>query len=162
MSIFAIGQDSHAFEPKPSSEKPLILGGYVLENVPLSLRANSDGDVILHALTNAISGITCKNILGARADELCRVGITDSKEYLKLALSDLAEAGYKLSYISVSIEAAKPKLSPYIGKMRKNIAVICGIDECHVGITATSGEGLTQFGKGKGIQVFCAVTVEHI
>ena len=44
--------------------------------------------------------------------------------------------------------------------MRKNIARILEIDECQVGITATSGEGLTDFGRGEGISVFCIITVE--
>lgn len=57
----AIGQDSHRFDIE-NKEKKLILGGVVFEN-ELSMKANSDGDVILHAITNAISGITCKNIL---------------------------------------------------------------------------------------------------
>lgn len=57
----AIGQDSHRFDIE-NKEKKLILGGVVFEN-ELPMKANSDGDVILHAITNAISGITCKNIL---------------------------------------------------------------------------------------------------
>jgi 2-C-methyl-D-erythritol 2,4-cyclodiphosphate synthase len=159
MTLFAIGQDSHAFERKYDPRKPLTLGGLVINDVPLTLRANSDGDVILHALTNALSGITCKNVLGEKADALCKTGVTDSSEYLKVALTDLAAAGYGLVHVSVSVEAAAPKLSPYVRAMRKKIAGICGLSEDHVGLTATSGEKLTSFGKGKGIQVFCAVTV---
>lgn len=57
----AIGQDSHRFDFENKGKK-LILGGVVFENEP-PMKANSDGDVILHAITNAISGITCVNIL---------------------------------------------------------------------------------------------------
>lgn len=65
----SIGQDSHRFDYK--SKKKLVLGGVIFEdNIPLE--ANSDGDVILHAITNAISGITCKNILGEVADKMCK------------------------------------------------------------------------------------------
>ena len=57
----SIGQDSHRFDFE-NKEKKLVLGGVVFDKeIPMS--ANSDGDVILHAITNAISGITCKNIL---------------------------------------------------------------------------------------------------
>lgn len=67
----AIGQDSHRFDLKNDTGKKLILGGVVFEN-ETPFEANSDGDVILHALTNAISGITCKNILGEVADKMCK------------------------------------------------------------------------------------------
>ncbi|MBO4326571.1 MAG: 2-C-methyl-D-erythritol 2,4-cyclodiphosphate synthase [Clostridia bacterium] len=160
MTVFAIGQDSHAFEKKFDPLKPLKLGGLVLDGQKLTLRANSDGDVILHALTNAISGITCRNILGSVADGMCRNGITDSAEYLKVALKDLSEAGFRLVSVSISVEAKKPVLSPFTEAIRENIASICGIPSCSVGMTATTGEGLTAFGRGLGIQVFCAVTAE--
>ena len=81
--VCSIGQDSHAFSEE--WEKPLILGGILFEDMP-GLRANSDGDVVLHAITNAISGITCYNVLGEPADRLCRSGETNSAAYLNLAL----------------------------------------------------------------------------
>ena len=73
----AIGQDSHRFEE--GYGKPLILGGVVFPG-ETGLLANSDGDVVLHAITNAVSGITGRNILGRVADEMCQSGITDSAE----------------------------------------------------------------------------------
>jgi len=77
-----IGQDSHRFD-FDNKDKKLVLGGVVLEGYP-PLKGNSDADVILHSLTNAISGVTCVNILGKISDELClEKGITDSKVYLK-------------------------------------------------------------------------------
>ena len=101
----SIGQDSHRFDLKNIENKKLILGGIVFDGEP-PLEANSDGDVILHAITNAISGITCKNVLGKVADEMCKQGITDSKEYLKKALEDLKET---IAHISISIEGKTPK-----------------------------------------------------
>lgn len=163
MTKFAIGQDSHRFETETLRKfsKPLVLGGVVFENVP-ALSANSDGDVVLHALTNAVSGITCKNVLGKIADDMCKAGITDSAEYLKTALSDLEKAGMKLTHVSFSIECKLPKISPEIEKMRKSISLLTGVPTTSVGITATSGEELTAFGRGEGIQVFCAVTAEDV
>lgn len=64
----SIGQDSHRFNYKLN--KKLILGGVVFDN-ETPLEANSDGDVVLHAITNAVSGVTCKNVLGKVADEMC-------------------------------------------------------------------------------------------
>ena len=151
----AIGQDSHRFDFE-SKNKNLVLGGIAFENATPTL-GNSDADVVLHSITNAISGITCKNVLGKITDEMCKNGITDSEEYVKEALKYLNE---KIIHISISIECKTPKISPKIEEMRKNIARILNISENSVGITATTGEGLTEFGKGNGISVFSCITVE--
>lgn len=151
----AIGQDSHRFDFDDKNKK-LVLGGIVFENsTPLS--GNSDADVVLHSITNAVSGITCKNILGKIADDMCKSGITNSEEYLKEALKYLDN---KIVHLSISIECKTPKISPKIEEMRKNISRILNIPETSVGITATTGEGLTEFGKGNGISVFSVITVE--
>ncbi len=149
----AIGQDSHAF----GGYRPLKLGGVLIEGSP-GLSANSDGDVVLHALTNAISGITGRNILGEPADQLCRQGVIDSAAYLRLALKDFAQIRGKLVHISFSIECKTPKLAPYIEQMKASVAALCGIAPSCVGITATTGEGLTAFGQGRGIAVMCILT----
>jgi len=151
----AIGQDSHAFD-FDNKNRRLILAGIEFEDCP-GLKANSDGDVVFHALANAVSGITCVNILGDIADDMClKKGITDSSEYLKESLKHLGDC--KIIHVSISIECRKPKITPKIPEMRKNISKILDIPENCVGITATSGEGLTEFGKGNGIQVFCCIT----
>lgn len=151
-----LGQDSHRFDPSESKE--LILGGVVVE-CGKSFSANSDGDVVLHALTNAISGITCVNILGKIADEMClERGISDSSEYVKEALKYMN--GMKIVNVSFSIECAIPKITPIIPKMRENIAKLLNIQKDCVGITATTGEMLTEFGKGEGVQVFCIALAE--
>lgn len=152
----AIGQDSHRID-YDNKDKKLILGGVVFQE-EFSMSANSDGDVVLHAVTNAVSGITGKNILGAIADDMCHnKGIKDSEEYLKEALKYLQE---QIVHLSISIECKTPKISPKIEEMRSNIARILKIKAENVGITATTGEGLTEFGKGNGISVFACITVE--
>lgn len=151
----AIGQDSHRIDYE-NKEKKFILGGIEFEG-EYSLNGNSDADVVLHAITNAISGITCKNILGKISDEMCQNGIKDSEEYLKEALKYLNE---KIVHLSISIECKIPKISPKIEEMRKNIARILNISENSIGITATTGEGLTECGKGNGVSVFACITVD--
>jgi 2-C-methyl-D-erythritol 2,4-cyclodiphosphate synthase len=150
-----IGQDSHRFD-LDNTEKKLVLGGVVFEGAPLD--GNSDADVVLHSITNAVSGVTCVNILGSISDDLClNYGITDSKVYLKEALKYLN--GMKVVHVSISIECSKPKITPMIPQMRKSISELLEIPENCVGITATSGEGLTAFGQGNGIQAISIVTV---
>lgn len=151
----AIGQDSHRFDFESKTRK-LILGGIIFED-STPLAGNSNADVVLHSITNAVSGITCKNILGKIADDMCKSGITDSEEYLKEALKYLNE---KIVHLSISIECKTPKISPKIEEMRNNIARILNITPSQVGITATTGEGLTEFGKGNGISCFSIITVD--
>lgn len=151
----AIGQDSHRFDFE-NKQKKLILGGVKFENYP-PLAGNSDADVVLHSITNAVSGITTVNILGKIADNMCKSGIINSEEYLKEALKYLEN---EIIHLSISIECKTPKITPKINAMRKNIARILNINENQVGITATTGEELTEFGKGNGISTFSIITVE--
>ncbi len=149
------GQDSHRLEGDDTN-RPLILGGVEIPS-ELSLQGNSDADVVLHALCNAISGISGEIIIGPYVDKMCREqGITDSVLYVKEALKTLKS--YKITHVSIVIECLVPKIVPHIDQMRSRIAGILDIKTNDVGITATSGEGLTSFGRGKGIQAFVSVT----
>ena len=73
-----IGLDSHRFV-EGESNRPLVLGGLIFRDAP-ALSGNSDADVILHAVTDAISGVTGRTVIGAVADAMCQDGITDSIE----------------------------------------------------------------------------------
>lgn len=153
-----IGQDSHRFLP-PDSSKPCIVAGTIFDNAP-GFNANSDGDVVFHAICNAITSLTGILILGAIADDLClKDGITDSEVYLREAMKTLDKQ--KISHIAVTIEGKKPKFKDRILEMRANIARVMDLDISQVGITATSGEGLTDFGCGDGVQCFAIVTTEE-
>ena len=155
VSISTIGQDSHRFG-SPSGDTLIRLGGI---DIPFDkpIEANSDGDVVFHAITNAISGFTGVNILGGEADKIClEKGIKDSSVYLEKALEYLTDG--KISHCSITIECLRPKLMPHIPAMKESVGNILGIPSSSVGITATTGEGLTGFGRGEGIQVFCILT----
>lgn len=153
-----IGQDSHRFLPAEAT-KPCIMAGIIFEDVP-GFSANSDGDVIFHAICNAISSITGILILGALADDLClKDGITDSEVYLHEAMKTLHKK--KVSHVAITIEAKRPKMKHRILEMRENIARVMDLDVSDVGITATSGEGLTDFGCGDGVQCFAIVTTQE-
>jgi 2-C-methyl-D-erythritol 2,4-cyclodiphosphate synthase len=150
-----LGQDSHSFDFK-NKTKQLILGGVIFEGES-PLKGNSDADVVLHALCNAISGITGINILGNIADHLClKQGITDSRIYVQEALKYLKN--WRICHISCSIECKIPKIMPKISTMKLSISELLALEPQDIGITATTGEGLTAFGRGEGIQVFCIIT----
>ena len=153
-----LGQDSHRFID-PESTKPCILGGVIFENVP-GLSANSDGDVVIHAICNAITSLTGTLILGGIADTLClEQGLTDSQVYLEEALKYLGKQ--KISHIALSLECQRPKIKDKSLEIRKNIAAITNLDVSQVGLTATTGERLTSFGQGEGIQCFCIITTQE-
>lgn len=150
-----IGQDSHRFLPTDST-KPCIIAGLIFDDVP-GFNANSDGDVVFHAICNAISSLTGILILGALADDLCmRDGITDSEVYLAEAMKTLNKQ--KVSHVSITLEGKRPKFKDRLLEMRENIARVMNLQVTQVGITATSGEGLTDFGCGDGVQCFVIVT----
>lgn len=150
-----IGQDSHVFE----SGKPLVLGGISIKS-DSGCKGNSDGDVVLHALCNALSSAVGKGSISTYSDKMClEQGIKDSREYVKVALGYIKKAGLKVNNISIAIEAKKPRLEECFPKIKSSIAKMLEVTEDCVGITATSGEGLTSFGKGRGMQAFAIVSV---
>jgi len=151
------GQDSHKFSK--NKNKKLILGGYIVPN-ETGLEANSDGDIILHALFNAISSAIGERSLGFYADDMYKKGVTDSKEYLKIILNKLNQKSMKINNVSIMIEASKPKLEPHTDKIKSSLSKILNLEKERIGITYTSGDELTTFGQGKGMQCFVVVTVK--
>lgn len=149
-----LGLDSHRFV-EGDSKKPFILGGVIFDDAP-ALSGNSDADVVLHAITDAISGITGKTIIGAVADKMCQNGISDSKAYLQVALEDLGV--WQLTHVSIVLECLRPKIDPKVSLLRASIAKLLGLEVADVCITATTGERLTDFGRGLGIHASVVVT----
>jgi 2-C-methyl-D-erythritol 2,4-cyclodiphosphate synthase len=156
--MIGIGEDSHAF----GSDKKLVLGGVVFEGEK-GLIAHSDGDVVFHALFNAVSSALGGRSIGfyfpdTRADQ----ENMNSENYIKFAANMLKEKKCAVENISLSIEAKKPKIEPKAEEMKKRIAEGFGISPSMVGLTATSGEGLTSFGKGEGVRVVAAVSIKRL
>ena len=151
-----IGQDSHRFLSKDLS-KPCVIGGIVFEG-EAGFSADSDGDVVLHAICNAITSVTHVPILGGIAQDLCaRSGITDSQAYVQEALKTLQTQ--KIVHVAISIEGKRPRMQSKIEQMRKKIAKILQIEFSSVGITVTSGDGLTDCGCGDGLSCIAIVTI---
>ena len=149
-----LGLDSHRFV-EGDFDQPLILGGLVFDDAP-AMAGNSDADVILHALTDAISGVTGVTVIGAVADQLCRDGITDSKAYLAVALESLGD--WRLTHVSIVLECLRPKIDPKVAVLRASVAALLGLEFADVCITATTGEQLNDVGRGLGIHASVIVT----
>lgn len=148
-----LGQDSHRFSKDPA--KRFVIAGVEIGGTP-GMSANSDGDVVFHALCNALAMISGHRVLGPYADELCKQGITDSSVYLTEAVNRIS--GYRISSVSIAVECKRPRLEKHLVAMRAHIAEILAVDIGRVIITVTSGDDLTPFGEGKGIQAFATIT----
>lgn len=150
-----VGLDSHRFV-EGESQRPFVIGGLIFDDAP-ALAGNSDADVILHAVTDAISGVTGRTVIGAVADRMCKQGITDSKAYLEVALEDLGN--WQISHLSVALECLRPKIDPKVPALRASLASLLGIEIEDVCITATTGERLNDCGRGLGIHATAVLTV---
>ena len=155
ISRTGIGQNSRRFLPTDST-KPCIIGGIIFDGVP-GLDAESDGDLVYHAICNCITSLSGVPILGGIARDLCRKdGITDSQVYVEKALQTLGSQ--KIIHVAISLEGKRPEFEGRVDAMRKKIAKTLALQIAQVGITATSGDGLTDFGCGDGVQCFAIIT----
>lgn len=134
------GWDSHAFKPGV----PLKIGGIAFDH-PCGLAGHSDGDVLLHAITDALLGAVAAGDIGTffpPGD--ARWKDADSAVFLKTALEEIGHAGYRIANIDTTLILAAPKIGPVAEKLRERVAELLEIDPRAVGIKAKTPEGLNQ------------------
>ena len=139
----------------------LILGGV---EIPWEkgLLGHSDADVLLHALMDAMLGAAALGDIGAIfPDTDIRYEGADSMELLRQVKALLDEKGWRVGNMDATIIAQKPKLSPFIPAMRKNIADLLGIDLSAVSVKATTEEKLGFTGSGEGISAHAVCLIEN-
>jgi 2-C-methyl-D-erythritol 2,4-cyclodiphosphate synthase len=132
------GWDSHAFKPGV----PLRIGGMTLEH-PEGLAGHSDGDVLLHAITDALLGAVAAGDIGSffpPGDP--RWKDADSSIFLNLALEELRHAGYSIRNVDITLVLAAPKIGPVAGDMRARVADLLRVNMDQVSIKAKTPEGL--------------------
>ena len=155
MYRIGIGQDSHSFSK--NLKRPLILGGFKVADEG-GLEGNSDSDVILHSLCNALSSAIGGDSLSTWSDNMCKRGIKDSQKYVDYIFKKVMGQKYKVENVSISVEAKRPYIDlEAVRKMKMAVSKLLEIRNSQVGITFTSGEGLTPFGRGLGIAAICIV-----
>jgi 2-C-methyl-D-erythritol 2,4-cyclodiphosphate synthase len=133
-----IGWDSHAFK----AGVPLRLGGLTLDH-PEGLAGHSDGDVLLHAITDALLGAVAAGDIGSffpPGDP--RWKDADSAIFLNLALEELQHAGFRVVNVDTTLVLAAPKIAPIAGEMRARVADLLGVPIDQVSIKAKTPEGL--------------------
>ncbi|MEN8130605.1 MAG: 2-C-methyl-D-erythritol 2,4-cyclodiphosphate synthase [Pseudomonadota bacterium] len=150
------GYDVHAF-----CKGDFIMLGGVRIAYSHGMKAHSDGDVLIHALCDALLGAAALGDIGRHFpdhDEAFR-GI-DSRVLLRRVAGLVVQKGYMLNNVDNTVIAQSPKLAPYIDAMRKNLAADLGLAVDRVGIKATTTEGLGFAGRKEGIEVHSVVLIQ--
>jgi len=132
------GWDSHAFKPGV----PLKIGGLAIDH-PEGLAGHSDGDVLLHAITDALLGAISVGDIGSffpPGDP--RWKDADSSIFLNLALEEIRNAGYRIVNVDTTLVLAAPKIGPIASDMRDRVAELLAVKPADVGIKAKTPEGL--------------------
>lgn len=151
------GYDVHAF----GGEGPIVIGGV---SIPYSqgLIAHSDGDVLLHALCDAMLGAAALGDIGKHfPDTDQRFAGADSRVLLRQVVSLLTDKGYSLANADMTIVAQAPKMAAHIESMRQHIAQDCGVDIDSVNVKATTTEKLGFVGKKQGIAAHAVVLIRR-
>ena len=141
------GYDVHRLD----GDRPFVIGG---ARIPFDrkIRAHSDGDVLFHAVIDALFGAAGMKDIGAHyPDSGEAFDNADSGLLLADAAKRIRDAGFDVEYIDCTVVAQAPKMAPYIDIMRRNIAGACGMDASRVNVKATTEEHLGFTGTGHGI-----------
>lgn len=155
--MFRIGQgfDVHQF----GEGRPLVVGGVAID-YPLGLIGHSDADVLLHAIADAALGAVAEGDIGKHfPDTDPQYKDADSKKLLKHVWELVKEKGYQLGNLDCTIIAERPKMAPYIPKMRAQIAELLEANIDQVNVKATTTEKLGFTGRGEGIAALVAIVV---
>lgn len=151
----ATGYDVHKFSDAPG---PIMLGGIAIDH-DRGFEAHSDGDVVLHALTDAIYGTMADGDIGQHfppSDDQWKD--KDSAFFLAAAARQLSAMGGVITFADITIIAEEPKITPHRPAMRARIAQLLNLPMERVSVKATTSEGLGFTGRREGIAVQAAVT----
>jgi len=142
-----IGTDIHRLV----DGRKLMLGGVAVPH-PLGLLGHSDGDVVLHAIVDALLGAACLGDIGTLfPDTDPKLKDADSKEFLLIVKEKIAEKKWDIINVDVTIHAEQPRLEPFKGQIKRVIAGLLGIDFNAVNVKAKTNNGLGEIGEGEAI-----------
>jgi 2-C-methyl-D-erythritol 2,4-cyclodiphosphate synthase len=152
-----IGYDSHRFV----AGRPLRLGGITVPHTH-GLIGHSDGDVMLHAITDALLGAAALGDIGSMfPDDDPQYQGADSTRFVRGAVAALAAHRLAVGHVDVTIIAEQPKLAPHIAEMRAATARALGVPMEAVSIKAKTNEGMGWVGRGEGIGAIAVATIRE-
>ena len=147
------GYDAHCF----AAGRPLVLGGVTIPHGK-GLAAHSDGDVLVHALCDALLGAAALDDIGRHFPDTSKdYENIDSRILLCKVVAMLHERGWRVGNVDITVIAQQPKLAAHIPTMRKHLAADLQVDEGLVNIKATTTEGMGFTGRGEGIAAHAVV-----
>lgn len=150
------GFDVHKF----GGDGPITVGGVQIEHSQ-GLLAHSDGDVLLHALCDALLGAAAMGDIGKHfPDTDDEFAGADSRGLLRHVMGLLGEQGYQLVNADMTIVAQAPKMAPFIDTMRARIAEDCGCSSDAINVKATTTEKLGYTGRKEGIAAHAVVLIQ--
>jgi len=151
------GFDVHAFQPGGR----LVLGGVDIPHSH-SLKAHSDGDVVVHALCDALLGAAALGDIGRHFpdSDAAYEGI-DSRELLRRVYAGLQSEGYRVVNADLTIVAQVPRLAPHVEAMGSNIASDLQVESACINVKATTTEHLGFTGREEGIAAFAVVLIQQ-
>lgn len=159
--MIKIGQgiDVHAFHNNGQQQQYVMLAGVAIEHTH-SLLAHSDGDVVLHALADALLGALALGDIGQHfPDTDAENAGLDSRVLLRYVYSKIQAAGYKLGNADITIMCERPKIAPYNEAMRANIASDLQTDTNSISVKATTTEKLGFTGRQEGIMANAVIVL---
>ncbi|WDT88088.1 2-C-methyl-D-erythritol 2,4-cyclodiphosphate synthase [Alteromonas sp. 009811495] len=152
------GFDVHKF----GGNGPITIGGVKID-YEQGLVAHSDGDVLLHALCDALLGAAALGDIGKHfPDTDDAYAGADSRVLLRHVVSVVNDKGYKLGNADMTIVAQAPKMAPHISAMREIIAKDCGVDIDAINVKATTTEKLGYTGRKEGIAAHAVALLEKL
>ena len=147
------GYDVHRF----GGDRPLTLGGVRVPH-DQGVLAHSDGDVVIHALCDALLGAVALGDIGRHFPDSDKTYVgMDSRRFLERVNALVKDKGYRLGNADVTVIAQAPKLAPYIEAMRATLADTMGVDSDCINVKATTTEGLGFSGRKEGIAAHAVV-----
>ena len=150
------GYDAHRF----AAGANLVLGGVAID-FDRGLAAHSDGDVLIHALCDALLGAAGLGDVGRHfPDTNPELAGIDSRILLRRVVALLDERGFGAVNADATVIAQAPRLAPYLPEMRANLASDLGIEPAAVNVKATTTEGMGFSGRGEGIAAHAVVLIE--
>ncbi len=158
MSRIGMGYDVH----KLVEGRKLIIGGVDIPHT-LGLLGHSDADVLLHAISDALLGAAALGDIGKHfPDTDPEFEGADSRVLLRHVVKIVREKGYDIENVDATIVAQKPKLAPFIEKMRENIAFDLQVDVDQVNVKATTEERLGFTGREEGIAAYGVCSLNKV
>jgi 2-C-methyl-D-erythritol 2,4-cyclodiphosphate synthase len=152
-----IGWDSHRL----AADRRLVLGGVTIPH-DRGLHGHSDADVLTHAVIDALLGAAALGDIGQHfpdSDE--RYRDADSLELLRTVVAMLAERGLAVAHVDTTVVMERPKLAGHRDAIRASLAAALGVDQAHVNVKASTGEGMGFVGREEGVAALVVATLRE-